>query len=126
MKTITKNEKGDIIREVEYDGEGEDIIIVLYGAVTDAQVDAWKGLHGYVHEIQVGDKVCYLKPIDLATLRLANTHLVKDITKYAETIAVNSWLGGDKAIYECAEYIMSFADEVAKILNDKTAFYVKR
>lgn len=95
------------------------------GRATSEEIARWKAEHGKVHEIIVDDKACYLKPIDLPTLRLANSHLKTDATKFAQTIAENAWISGDKGIYTDAEYIMIFADRVSRIINDKMSYYAK-
>lgn len=92
---------------------------------TPEQIQNWKKEFGTVHEIHVDDKSAYLKKFDRATLKLALQYAAEDPIKMAETIAENCWLDGDKDIYQDTDYLIAFGNQLASIVNGRSAEYVK-
>jgi hypothetical protein len=97
----------------------------ISGKASPEQIDAWKKEYGTVHEITIDNKVCYLKKFSRATLSLAFMHLGKDTFKFAETLCENSWIAGDKQIYEDPEYCVPLSNQLAGIVNERKADWVK-
>lgn len=93
--------------------------------ITPEQISEWKEKYGTVHEIRVEDKVAFLRKFDRATLGLALQYAGTDPIKMAETIAKNSWLAGDVDIYQDTDYVIAFGNQLATIVNGRTAEYVK-
>lgn len=92
---------------------------------TPDQIEAWKKEFGTVHEIHVDDKSAFLKKFDRATLKLALQYAGTDPIKMAETLAENCWLAGDPDIYKDTDYVIAFGNQLAAIVNGRTAEYVK-
>ena len=93
--------------------------------VTSEQIAEWKEKYGTVHEIHVEDKVAFLRKFDRATLGLALQYASSDPIKMAETLAKNCWLAGDEEIYKDTDYVIAFGNQLASIVNGRTAEYVK-
>lgn len=100
-------------------------IPVLIGQATDEQIAAWKKEHGTVHEIQVEDKVAYLKKLDRGSLSLALTYLGRDNVKFAEAIFTNHFIGGCKEMEQDTDYLPGVIEECLRIVNGVKTKYVK-
>lgn len=97
----------------------------LIGQATPEQIAKWKEEHGTVHEIQVEDKVAYLKKLSRSSLSLALTYLGRDMVKFAETVFENNVIGGEKTIVEDSDYLPGVIEECTKIVNGVKSAYVK-
>lgn len=97
----------------------------LIGQATPEQIAEWKASHGTVHELQVEDKVAYLKKLTRSSLSLALTYLGRDMVKFAETVFENNVIGGDKTMIDDTDYLPGIIEECTKIVNGVKSTYVK-
>lgn len=85
--------------------------IEIIGKATIEQIAIWKKQFGDVFEITVDEHVCYIRPVDRATMRFALSKINVKIDKgnnqeinlekmieIGEVILTNCWLGGSEEI----------------------------
>lgn len=97
----------------------------LKGQAAPEQIETWKKDHGTVHEIQVEDKVGYLKKFTRASLSLALGFLGRDSVKFAESLWNNNFIGGEKNMIDDTDYLPGVIEELMKIVNSVKSNYVK-
>ena len=85
--------------------------------LTKEQVETLKKKHGEVFEIEVEDKVCYLKKPTRKVLSLAAT----DPMKYNEVILANCWVDGDEEIKTDDAYFLGVSGVLAELIEVKKA-----
>jgi len=98
---------------------------ILIGQVSQEVMAEWKKQHGTVHEIQVEDKVGYLKKLDRTSFSLALTYLGRDNVKFAEAIWENNFIGGEKDMITDMDYVPGVIEECMRIVNGVKSKYVK-
>lgn len=86
---------------------------------TEKQIQEWKKEHGSFYELQVEDKVCFLKPPDMLAWKRALSKVKKGFTsiEVTEEILKALWLGGDKEILEDDAYFLSIDEEIQEIIE---------
>ena len=97
----------------------------LIGQVDEKQLQEWKDKYGVVYEIQVEDKVAYLRKIDRNSLSLALSFIGKDNVKFTETIFNNNCIGGEKEMINDTEYLPGVIEECLTFVNGVKSSYVK-
>lgn len=90
---------------------GEEKKKEFIGQVGNEQIKLWKEKHLELHQLTVKEHVCYLKPLDRATLSYALSMIEVGTTsgqgqkidlgrlaKMGEVVLQNCWLGGSEEI----------------------------
>lgn len=89
--------------------------------LTKEQVEALKKKHGEIFEIEVEDKVCYLKKPSRKVLSLAATAGQHDPMKYNEVILANCWVEGDEEIKTEDAYFLGISGVLSDLIEVKKA-----
>ena len=89
--------------------------------LTAEQIENLKKKHGEVFEIEVEDKVCYLKKPNRKALSLAATAGQRDPMKYNEIILANSWVAGDEEIKTDDAYFLGVSGVLGDLIDIKKA-----
>lgn len=95
------------------------------GRASEEQIAEWKKLYGTVHEINVQDKVAYLKKLDRNSLSLSLTYMGRDQVKFAETVFTNNIIGGDADMIDDTDYLPGVIENCLEIVNGVKTNYVK-
>ena len=89
--------------------------------LTKEQIEALKKKHGEIFEIEVEDKVCYLKKPSRRVLSLASVAGTHDPLKYNDVILKNCWVDGDEEIKTDDAYFYGISGVLAELIETKTA-----
>lgn len=93
--------------------------------ITKEQIGAWKKEHGEIFQINVGDKVCFLKPPSRRALSYAAAAGQTDPLKYNEIILNDCWLAGDEEIKTDNGLFLSVSAKLPGLIDIKEAELVK-
>lgn len=74
-----------------------------------------------VFHIKVDDKEAFFKKPDRQTLGYAMSLAQKDPLGFAESILRDTYLEGDKDIYEDVDYLMGASTQIDKVISIKSA-----
>lgn len=88
---------------------------------TKEQIETLKKKHGEIFEIEVEDKVCYLKKPSRKVLSLAATAGQHDPMKYNEVILANCWVSGDEEIKTDDAYFLGVSGVLTELIEIKKA-----
>ncbi len=91
----------------------------LSGQVAPEQIEQWKKRHGDIFGYAVDDKIGYLRRPSRQVVSLASVAGQNDPFKFAETVLVNCWLGGDEALRTEDRYFMGLAQKINEIVEIK-------
>lgn len=94
-------------------------------SVDQKQIDAWKAQFGEIFQINVGDKVCYLKTPTRRALSYAAAAGQTDPLKYNEIILNDCWLAGDEEIKTDNGLFLSVSAKLPGLIDIKEAELVK-
>lgn len=89
--------------------------------LTQKQIEELKAKHGDVYEVEVADKVCYLRKPTRKVLSAAAVAGQKDPMKYNEIILANCWLSGDEEIKTDDALFMGVAGILGELVEIKEA-----
>ena len=81
---------------------------------------------GAVYQIEVEDKVCYLKEPDRATTEIvlglvANPYKEPQFLRAGEIVLLKCWVGGDMEIQKDEKYLLPAAQRALNIVEVKQA-----
>lgn len=89
------------------------------------QIEDWKEQYGEIFQINVGDKVCYLKSPSRRALSYAAAAGQTDPLKYNETILNDCWISGDEEIKTNNGLFLSVSAKLPELIDIKEAELVK-
>ncbi len=89
--------------------------------LTKEQIEALKKKHGEIYEVEVDDKVCYLKKPSRKVLSLAAVQGQRDPLKYNEVILANCWVDGDEEIKTDDACFLGVSGVLADLIEVKEA-----
>lgn len=89
--------------------------------LTKEQIEKLKHTHGEVFEVEVSDKICYLKKPSRKVLSAAATVGQKDALKYNEILLENCWIQGDDEIRNNDSYFLGVSGVLAQVIEIKEA-----
>lgn len=89
--------------------------------LTQKQIEELKSKYGEVYEVEVDDKVCYLKKPTRKTLSAAATVGQKDPMKYNEIILANCWIQGDEEIKTNDALFLGVSGILSELIDIKEA-----
>lgn len=87
---------------------------------TEAQIAEWKEKHGTIFEVEVGEKIAYLKSPTKNVLGLAITKGKKNSLDYVEAIWTNCFIGGDEIDLKQPGILMGVAEQIDEVLEVAT------
>lgn len=85
------------------------------------QIEALKKKHGEIFEVEVGDKICYLKRPTRKVLSLAASQTQRDPLKYNEVVLANCWVDGDEEIKTVDAYFLGVSGVLDQLVEIKQA-----
>ena len=85
------------------------------------QIEALKKKHGEIFEVEVDDKVCYLKRPTRKALSLAAAQGQRDPLKYNEVVLANCWVDGDEEIKTEDAYCLGVSGVLDQLIEVKMA-----
>ncbi len=85
------------------------------------EIKALKQKHGDVFEIEVEDKVAYVKKPGRKELSYATAVSASDPFKMNETLLEACWIAGDKEILEDDEYFLPACSVLEELIKTKEA-----
>ena len=85
------------------------------------QIEALKKKHGEIFEVEVDDKVCYLKRPTRKALSLAAAQGQRDPLKYNEVVLANCWVDGDEEIKTEDAYFLGVSGVLDQLIEVKMA-----
>lgn len=88
---------------------------------TKEQISDWKKKHGYVCEISVDGKTCYLRKPSRHELSYATTVASKDPIKFNELLLNSCWLAGDEEIKKDDDLFLAVCPKLAELVEVKEA-----
>ena len=88
---------------------------------TKEQIADWKKKHGFVCEISVGDKSCFLRKPTRHELSYGTTVAAKDPIKFNEILLKACWLAGDEDIQTNDELFLAVCPKLAELVEVKEA-----
>ena len=89
--------------------------------LSEKQIEELKMKHGDVFEVEVEDKVCYLKKPTRKVLSAAATVGQKDPLRYNEVILTNCWIAGDEEIKSEDGLFLGVSSVLSELIEVKTA-----
>lgn len=89
--------------------------------LSEKQIEELKMKHGDVFEVEVEDKVCYLKKPTRKVLSAAATVGQKDPLRYNDVILSNCWITGDEEIKTDDGLFLGVSSVLSEIIEVKTA-----
>ncbi|WP_279040951.1 hypothetical protein [Butyricimonas paravirosa] len=89
--------------------------------LTPKQVEELKEKHGDIFEVEIENKVCYLKKPTRKVLSAAATVGQKDPLKYNEIILANCWISGDEEIKTDDALFLGVSGVLSEIIEIKEA-----
>ncbi len=87
----------------------------------EQKISEWKAKHGDVFQVEVDNRVAYLKRPDRKVLGAAAVTGKSDPMKYNEVILNNCWLEGDEEIRTNDAMFLGVSAQLAEIIEIKEA-----